>query len=148
MLGIIFTHNRDELFHLNYLPKLSRLKSTLHLWSMRDLTPIGRNVIVKTSALSQLVFLFLVLPNPPDSFIKEVETAIFNFLWSGNPDKIKRLSIINTIDEGGLKFIHVKSFMNSLKSTWIGRYCDDSTDPWKSFFDLHSAFYGFSSFSL
>lgn len=74
MLGIVFTHNGDDLYRLNYQPKLLRLKNTLRIWATRDLTPIGRNIIVKSLGLSQLVYLFLVLPNPPSSFIKEVET--------------------------------------------------------------------------
>ena len=89
------------------------------MWSSRDLTPIGRNVIVKTFGLSQLVYLFLVLPNPPDKFIKELESTIFNFIWSGNPDKIKRTSLMNRIEDGGLNVMHLQSFVQSLKGTWI-----------------------------
>ena len=36
MLGIVFTHNGDDLFRLNYQPKLSRLKTTLRIWASRD----------------------------------------------------------------------------------------------------------------
>lgn len=135
LFGISFTHNGD-LFHLNFMPKLSRLKSLFGLWSVRDLTPMGRNIVVKTSALSQLVYLFLVLPNPTNYFIKEVESIIFYFIWSGKPDKVKRTAMINQIDQGGLKVIHVESFINSLKCTWIRRYCEESAGPYKCFFDI------------
>ncbi|KAJ8039679.1 hypothetical protein HOLleu_13759 [Holothuria leucospilota] len=80
-LGITFTHNGDDLYRLNYVTKLSRLKNILNVWSTRDLTPVGRNIIVKSFALSQLVYLFQVLPDPPDSFINEVQTTIFDFLF-------------------------------------------------------------------
>ncbi|PIK36905.1 pol-like protein [Apostichopus japonicus] len=136
MLGVSFTQNRDDLFRLNYQPKLSRLKKCLRVWSGRDLTPIGRNIIVKTFALSQLVFLFLVLPNPPIGFIKELESIIFDFIWGGSSDKVKRSSMINRLADGGLKVIHINSFINSLKCTWIKRYCNDIHGPWKIFFDL------------
>ena len=135
MLGVTFTNIGDDLFRLNFVPKLSRLKSCLRSWSSRDLTPVGRNAIVKTLALSQLVYLFIVLPNPPSSFIKEVQSVISNFIWSGNPDKIKRSSLCNTIDEGGLKVKDIKVFMNSLKCTWVRRYCDETKGVWKLFFD-------------
>ena len=133
-LGISFTHNGDDLFRLNYVTKLSRLKNILNLWSTRNLTPIGRNTIVKTFGLSQLVYLFLVLPNPPNSFITELNRIIFNFIWSNNPDKVKRSSIINPVNQGGLKVIHIESFISSLKCTWISRYCDSSRRPWKNIF--------------
>lgn len=147
VLGITFTTNREDLHRLNYAPKLSRLKAILKGWSFRDITPIGRNVIVKTFALSQLVFLFLVLPSPPSFFIKEIESAIFDFIWSGNPDKIKRSVITNPVNEGGLKVTHVQSFINSLKCTWVKRYCAISEGPWKIFWDISLSAVGKHFFS-
>lgn len=80
VLGIRFTHNANDLFGLNYLQKLSRLKSQLRLWCTRESNPIGCNITVKTFATSQLVYLFQVLPNPPKEFIKEVRGVIFYFI--------------------------------------------------------------------
>lgn len=51
-LEINFNHCGNDLYRLNYLQKLSRLKRILHLWSTRDLSPISKNVIVKSFALS------------------------------------------------------------------------------------------------
>ncbi|KAJ8043286.1 hypothetical protein HOLleu_10310 [Holothuria leucospilota] len=69
-LGILFTHDGNDLFRLNYLKKLSRLKNQLKIWNIRDLTPLGRNTIVKAYGISQLVYLFQVLPNPPTEFFR------------------------------------------------------------------------------
>ena len=66
-LGISFTHHEEDFFRLNYAPKLSRIKNLLNVWSSRDLTPIGKIVIIKTFAISQLVF---VLTVPQTSFIE------------------------------------------------------------------------------
>lgn len=65
----------------NSKPKFSHLKDCLRIWSPPDLTLIGRNIIVTTSALSELLFLFLVLPNPPDTCIKVLEslTCLIHF---------------------------------------------------------------------
>ena len=133
-LGVSFTNNRKDLFELNYPPKLSRLKNCLRSWSMRDMTPIGRNIIVKTFGLSQLVFLFLVLPSPPASFIKEVEKAIYDFIWCGSTEKVKRNTMINNYCDGGLKVVHIESFIKSLKCSWARRYLIDNKSPWKVFF--------------
>ena len=46
LLGVSFSNNRDDLFTLNFPPKLSRLKTLLQMWSSRDLTPVGKNIIV------------------------------------------------------------------------------------------------------
>ena len=51
--------------------------------------------------------------------------------------------MINTVDKGGgLTFVHIRSFMNSSKSIWISRYCDNTAGPWKQFFDIHLVRYG------
>ena len=93
-LGVYISHNNKDFFILNYLPKLSRHKSLLQIWSQRDLTPNGKITIVKTFGLSQLVFLLSVLPSSPTSFSKEVERAIFNFIWSGKPAKYVDLHLL------------------------------------------------------
>ena len=62
-LGISFTQHDEDFFRLNYKPKLSRIKSLLQSWLYRDITPIGRVILVKIFAISQLVYLFSVLPS-------------------------------------------------------------------------------------
>lgn len=101
LLGIVFDNSRENLFRLNFLPKLSRLKSLLNIWSQRDMTPIGKITIVKTIGLYQFIYLFQTLPNPPNPFIKEIESCIFSFIWSGNNDKVKRSLVIAPISKGG-----------------------------------------------
>lgn len=54
---------------------------------------------------------------------------MLDFIWPGNPDQIKRSVITNPVNEGGLKITHVHSFINSLKCTWVERYCTASEGP-------------------
>lgn len=67
------------------------------------------------------------MPNPPDDFFKNVENCIFEFIWSGNPDKVKRNTMINPIEEGDMKVTHLKTFSYSLKTSWVKMY-DDVTN--------------------
>ncbi len=46
---------------------------------------------------------------------------MYDFLWNGKPDKISRKLIIQTYENGGLKMIDIKSFINTLKASWITR---------------------------
>ena len=142
LLGITFTNDSADLFKLNFPPKLSRLKSLLGLWSNRDLTPIGKVTIVKTLGLSQLVYLFQILPNPPQNIMKDLEKIIFNFIWNGKPDKIGRSTMIGTLSSGGLKVTHIFSFIHSLKCTWVKRYLDEGEGFWKLFFNFYLQSYG------
>ena len=126
-----------DFFDLNYTPKLSRLKSQLQVWYQRDLTPFGKITLVKTFALSQLVFLLSVLPNPPLSFLKVVEKTIFNFIWNGKPDKVRRTTLCLPTHLGGLNMINIYHFIDAIKISWVKRYNDNLFRPWKVFFDFH-----------
>ena len=141
-LGISFSHHREDFFRLNYLPKLSRVKNTLRLWSVRDITPIGKILLIKSFALSQLVFLFMVLPNPPSNYFDELNKLFFNFIWNHKPDKVKRTVLCNTKENGGLNMIDVRIFANSLKTKWVKMYTDDSNRPWKLLFTYALRNYG------
>ena len=55
-LGVHFTYNIELSHKKNFFEKLGSLKKTLSVWSRRDLSIYGRINIVKTLALSKLVF--------------------------------------------------------------------------------------------
>ena len=65
------------------------MKKVLNLWSGQRLSILGRIAIVKTLALSKLVYNCSVLDTATD-FAKEVNKVIFPFIWTFKPDKIKR----------------------------------------------------------
>lgn len=67
--------------------------------------------------------------------MKEVESTILKFIWAGNLHNIKRATVINPISDCELKVTHIKTFMDSLKSTWVRRYNDELMGH-KKFFTL------------
>ena len=115
MLGVTFHVNLKNLSDLNFVPKLEKLKSTLRIWSMRDMTPIGKITIVKTLGLPQLIYLFSVLPKPNDDFLKELDTVLYKFIWSNKPDKVSRKTLVGDYQDGGLKMMHIPSMIKGLK---------------------------------
>lgn len=56
-LGVHFTYDLEMSEKKNFLDKLDSLKKTLNMWSQRDLSIVGRINIIKTLALSKLVFI-------------------------------------------------------------------------------------------
>ena len=72
-----------------FLHILEYLKKTLNMWSQRDLSIVGRINIIKTLALSKLVFICSVISTLKD-FSKEVNRIVFDFIWNHKPTK-KRL---------------------------------------------------------
>ena len=92
--------------------------------------------VIKSFAFPKLIYPLTVLPNPPEEQIKKINTSMFEFLWNKNPDKIKRKTIVQNIENGGLKMIDINKFLKSLKSSWVKRIFDTTNkELWKVFFN-------------
>ena len=111
----------NKIPELNYQKKLNELKNLIGQWSRRLLSPLGKITVIKTLMLPKLTHLFISLPNPDPNIIDEIEKLFFSFLWKQKPDKISRKQIIQNFKNGGLNMIHLKSFMKSMKITWMKR---------------------------
>ncbi len=84
-----------------------------------------------------------VLPNPPNDIINDIKSAIFNFIWDGKPDKIKRTQLIQSVENGGIKLTDIGSFLNAIKCSWVKRYIDNTnTSKWKLFYQKILQKYG------
>ena len=88
-LGVHFSYDLEVSEKKNFHEKLVSLKKTLNMWSRRDLSIYGKINIVKTLALSKLVFICSVMETPRD-FAKEVDKITFDFIWNHKPAKIKK----------------------------------------------------------
>jgi len=45
-------------------------------------------------------------------FVNEANKIIFNFTWKGR-DKVKRLALVNEVEDGGLKAPHLDSIVKT-----------------------------------
>ena len=46
---------------------------------------------------------------------------MFEFIWDGKPDKIKRKILTQDYEKGGLKMIDIDKFLLSLKASWVNK---------------------------
>ena len=61
----------------------------------------------------------------------------YEFLWEG-PAKIKQsVAVKEYCEQGGLKMINLKAFMNSMKITWLRRIIVTDS-PWQSVIKIQS----------
>ena len=125
-----FIYNIELSHKKNFFEKLGSLKKTLSVWSRRDLSIYGRINIVKTLALSKLVFISSVMETPKN-FPTEVNKIVFDFIWKQKPAKIKKDNPHQ--EEIGWRSWHERfcTFHKALKLTWVKRLCSDSDAPWK-----------------
>ena len=110
------------MLELNYKEKLSKMKNLIQIWKCRYLTPLGKITVIKSILISLLTPLFISLPNPTSSIIKQLKTMLLDFLWE-KPPKIKQNVLVKDYSEGGLKMIdiNIDAFIKGLKATWIRR---------------------------
>ena len=71
--------------------------------------------------------------------MNEINTMLYNFLWNGKPDKMRRSLAKQKMSEGGIGMIDVSLFDKSLKLTWIRRFFKHQS-RWK---DLIQVIYPF-----
>ena len=141
-LGIWFSTSNDAYLKTNFTEKINKLQSILNSWSAKRLTLLGKITILKSLAISQMVYLFSSLPTSQKT-LQDVNTILYDFLWGGKGDKIKRTKMINNYNKGGLKMIDIRNFNTSLKVKWLQGYLDsDNKGKWKVFFDYYLERYG------
>lgn len=79
MLGVAFAYDSNTSSRINFEEKLVTQKKVLNQWTTRNLTLIGRICIVKTLAISRLVYNVSVLRMPPN-FAEKVNDICFKFI--------------------------------------------------------------------
>jgi len=137
LLEIEFSVNIYEIQKLNFDKKLIKLKQIIQTWNRRSLTPICRIHLIKSLMISQFNHLFITLPNPDDHFLNQLNNILFNFLWNGKTDKIKKRDVIvQNYGEGGLKMVNIGSFIDSLTLEGIRRL-DQMSGKWHFILKTH-----------
>ena len=121
VLGIKFNSSLSQMTEANFDNKLSQIVKEINSWSKRQLTPFGKITIIKSLLLPKLAHLFISLPKPPEKWMKNLEQVFFKFIWNDKTDKISRSQIVQDYPDGGLKMVHLESYVKSLKVTWLRR---------------------------
>ena len=129
VLGIHFTYDDTEMINLNYNEKLKSLEKCLNMWRMRDLTVMGKIVIVKTFGLSKFLYTSSMI-GMPNRIQNKVNEIIYQFIWNG-PDKIKRSVSCRKFNEGGLNMCDLKSRIKTQSVMWLKRLVMPNEAGWK-----------------
>ena len=124
-LGIYFGKDKQVVEDLNWTPKISNIERLLNAWKRRNLTYYGKVCIIKTLALSHIIYNASMI-HVPKYVIKTVNKLIFQFLWGSKCEKVKRDTITGYMEYGGLNFPHVEHQIIALRLKWISRLCNDN----------------------
>lgn len=89
----------------------------------RHLTIIGKILIIKSLIIPQFDHLAsMTVINK--TYSDNLERELFNFIWNGKQDELKRSTLIADYSTGGLNMIDIDSYFNTLKIKWVSRLMD------------------------
>jgi exonuclease III len=134
LLGINFNINLNLIIQENVTKQMQDIQGILLFWQKQKLTVFGKITIIKTVIMSKLTHFFTSLPNPDEELVNKLQNMLFKFLWDNKPDKISRQQAYKPYEEGGLNMVNVKTFIHSLKITWLKRLINNDGSPWVSLF--------------
>ena len=129
-LGVYIDTNEKDVVMLNWENKLKKIQRLIDNWRKRNLTLIGRVLIIKSLLISQIVHI-LMFCAVPDEIISKLNKLIYSFLWNSKVDKIKRSVVVKRQELGGLKMIDVKRVVESFRLKWLGLIMNESVGMWK-----------------
>jgi len=95
ILGIWFTSDLKACEEINYKEVLSDVKNMYRTWLKRQITPLGRIAVLKSLILSKITHHWLLLPNPPDKLIDELQKSVIYFVWNKKHDRISRKTLVH-----------------------------------------------------
>ena len=78
--------------------QIRKMTKQLHWWKARDLSIIGRVLIIKTLGLSKFIFASTVL-HMPEEIKRKVNEILYQFLWNCKCEKVKRNIVKQSYEE-------------------------------------------------
>ena len=130
LLGINVGTNLEDITKQHFEKLITKIENITKIWLSRQLTLLGRIVIVKMLLASQFIYSFSVLPSPVPEQMKKIDSILFEHLWSNRKHYIEKSIMFNSISEGGLNMIDIYSKNIAIKCKWIKKI----TDPNANFF--------------
>ena len=122
-LGMWFATDRNVMLRSNYDERIGKIKNVIETWQFRRLTLLGKITLIKSLLVSQLIYILTPLPTYTNA-LQMVKKLLFEFLWDGKGDKMKREHIIRVFEQGGLRMIDIYTFNKCLKASRIKKYLD------------------------
>ena len=73
---------------------------------------MGRLIIIKTFVLSKLIYALSFLPTPSKFVLNQIEKkTMYAFIWDNNPEQVKRDTLIQEYEMGGMKIVDMEKFI-------------------------------------
>ena len=131
-LGIQHGYDIDE--NEVWMEKVNKIKSCIQIWKSRDLSYIGRVLIIKTLLASQIGYL-AEIKTIPHNINKQIESLIWNFLWNNKHPLVNRKTMHLNLEEGGVKMLNLKDFIEAKRIHFIYKMIKAEYQNWLKVLD-------------
>ena len=136
VLGVFFSLDEHKKEDLNYKEILSKIKSLLNFWKLRDLTLMGKIQLLKVHIYSKVLYRASLTPVPKWVY-DSLDELTFDFIWKGKKDKINRNTMFSDYKQGGLKMLNFSAQVKSQRIMWIQKLLNKDEDmKWKQYFNF------------
>ena len=97
---------------------MGELRDFVEINKTRKLSLRGKILLLNAKGMAKFWYLATVIPIPK-WFMKPTEQLIFDFLWSGSKDPIKRAYIYLPIESGGLGLLNPTTQQKALRLRFL-----------------------------
>ena len=118
-LGVIV--NTKKIVELNIDPILQKIENVLNTWKHRDLSLLGKILVINSLAASLLMYRLAVLPLIKEKYYKMYEQIIKKFLWNSTKAKIPFKILEGLKENGGLNLNNIRKRDIAMKANWVVR---------------------------
>jgi hypothetical protein len=129
-LAVYFGYNKTQCDKLNYEKQIKKCKGIIKNWNQRNFSLIGRITVFKSLILPNMTFIGSCTIIPKE-YIQIFKNIVYELLWRGKKDPVKRSVLSYNYLEGGLKMTNIDTFIKALHIKLILRILENSNENWK-----------------
>lgn len=106
----------------NWESKVPKLRGKLIQWQDRELSITGKVLVVKAEIIASVTYLAATFPIPYKVMVA-VRKMIFQFIWGGQQEKLKRDIMYKPLDKGGRTVPEIEAKLKAMFITPILKAC-------------------------
>ena len=126
ILGVEIGSDKQSILTSNYEDIVDRVRAIVNSWKERDLSLLGKVMVLNSLVSSLFVYKMNVLPSLPLDFYKRIYTIVQQFIWKDKKPKIKLEILQNQKQYGGVKLFDLRLKEVSLKTQWVKAYHENN----------------------
>jgi len=147
ILGVYLGTDLNEIAILNWKSKILKLRSIVQYWNGRHLTIVGRITVI-SNLITARVWYTMMANSVPDWVLHEIKEICVSFLWKNSSHLVSYNTIINDVNQGGLRFPDVMMKKHAFRIKFVQRYLNTQYNAvWKKYLSYFLRKYGNLNFT-